>query len=420
MVARSGPLSIYAALCECCPAAVRMDITGSKYGVSETQFNKCLQAAGFERERDRRGKALNKQEDPVGAGMYLFCMRRWRDPRDATDLEELSHGWKELCALFPVNTADCTLDRFIQLCEKMHDCWKPNAGRAMKRLRLSGPNGASGGARSEASTQAGSPISVDPSVYQGMAAVLASGIVGNGADLAAAVRDSANMDPSTMSTITALLALQQRGDSNGKAVELGASITDEAAHQAPAATGPIGRCTKASGAAGKGGAAAALKGKKAGAAVSAHPPVTTKRFAVWGMRQPKELNEATESEPVLRGPLPGNTPPQPALPTTEGGGQAPQSEAAEAAPSTSASAEESCRSVGPDASEGAILCAEPASGVEVVANQSLKGSQPRQDGCVGLASTVDMNPVALGAGEPSTFGSPQHVGALLAEDVGGA
>ena len=57
-----------------------------------------------------------------------------------------------------------------------------------------------------------------------------------------------------MSTITALLALQQRGDSNGKAVELGASIADEAAQQAPAATGPIGRCTKASGAAGKGGA----------------------------------------------------------------------------------------------------------------------------------------------------------------------
>jgi len=215
MVARSGPLSIYAALCECCPAAVRVDANGSKYGVSETQFNKCLQQASFERERDRRGKALNKNDDPVGAGMYLFCMRRWRDPRDPVDLEHLSQGWKELCALFPVNTANCTLDRFLQLCNKMYDGWRPNAGRAMKRMRTPAPN--MHGAKSEASTEAGSPALPPGGIKEAVAVEEgAGGHVGGSVEGAAPPVKSAkevnNVDANTMSTITALLALQQRGD----------------------------------------------------------------------------------------------------------------------------------------------------------------------------------------------------------------
>ncbi|EKX41708.1 hypothetical protein GUITHDRAFT_112122 [Guillardia theta CCMP2712] len=135
MVARSGPFSLYSCLCECCPSAVRLHTGGVKDGLSETEFNKALQAAGFERERDRRGKALNKLDDPLGAGMYLFSYRRWRNPSDPGDRAALEDAHDELCAQFPSNMQHCDLDRFLKVVSSFCEVWAPNAGRAKKRPR---------------------------------------------------------------------------------------------------------------------------------------------------------------------------------------------------------------------------------------------------------------------------------------------
>ncbi|KAJ1476671.1 hypothetical protein T484DRAFT_1965163 [Baffinella frigidus] len=302
MVARSGPLSIYAALCECCPAAVRVDANGSKYGVSETQFNKCLQQASFERERDRRGKALNKNDDPVGAGMYLFCMRRWRDPRDPVDLEHLSQGWKELCALFPVNTANCTLDRFLQLCNKMYDGWRPNAGRAMKRMRTPAPN--THGAKSEASTEAGSPLLPDggikvPPAAEGGAGGHAGG-AGDGGAASGKSEKEVNVDANTMSTITALLALQQRGD-----VKVGKA-------------GPGGA-----------GGAFAQHGVRAGGPARVAQPPSRAAEKTWGLRAVAKPTSAPQAAPLPASHA--NPPPPPAVPAATAGA-APAGAAAAAKP----------------------------------------------------------------------------------------
>eukprot|EP00960_Hanusia_phi_P009898 288605-Hanusia_phi.AAC.2 len=144
MVARSGPFSLYSCLCECCPSAVRLHSGGVKDGLSETEFNKALQAAGFERERDRRGKALNKMDDPLGAGMYLFSYRRWKNPSDPSDRAALEEAYDELYSQFPSNMQHCSLERFLQIVSTFCDVWTPNAGRAKKRPRsswkLSGPD----------------------------------------------------------------------------------------------------------------------------------------------------------------------------------------------------------------------------------------------------------------------------------------
>eukprot|EP00288_Rhodomonas_lens_P014329 CAMPEP_0177693712 /NCGR_PEP_ID=MMETSP0484_2-20121128/2546_1 /TAXON_ID=354590 /ORGANISM="Rhodomonas lens, Strain RHODO" /LENGTH=333 /DNA_ID=CAMNT_0019204541 /DNA_START=41 /DNA_END=1039 /DNA_ORIENTATION=+ len=136
MIARSGPLSIFAALSECCPECVRGCGVNQKYGIAEAEFNKAVQACGFIRERDRRVNAMTRSSDPLGAGMYLFSQRRWRDVNDPQDKAELESGWAALCERLPWISRQCTLDRFFELVSKFHDGWQPNAGRARKKPRF--------------------------------------------------------------------------------------------------------------------------------------------------------------------------------------------------------------------------------------------------------------------------------------------
>ena len=137
MVARSGPLCIFAALRECFPGVVRIDEGGlSPVGVSKTQFNKVLQnSRRYERQRDRRCKAQNCKEDPVGAGMYLFSQRRWLDPADKKDRERLLAGWNELVATYSEHAQRCCLIEFLSIIERFRLGWQPSAHRAMKRAR---------------------------------------------------------------------------------------------------------------------------------------------------------------------------------------------------------------------------------------------------------------------------------------------
>ncbi|EKX38486.1 hypothetical protein GUITHDRAFT_165219 [Guillardia theta CCMP2712] len=136
MVARSGPFSLYAALSECFPSCVKTDGGTSRYGLQEAEFNKAVQAGGFRRERDRRVNALTKRVDPLGAGMYLFSMRVWKDPSNPRDREELMQGWRHLVERFPQVAKVCSVDRFLEVVSKFHDAWQPNAGRARKKQKM--------------------------------------------------------------------------------------------------------------------------------------------------------------------------------------------------------------------------------------------------------------------------------------------
>jgi hypothetical protein len=67
VVARSGHLSIFAALEECCPGCVRNESPTGRRGLTRIEFNKALERQdGFEKMRDRRADAATCEEDPTG------------------------------------------------------------------------------------------------------------------------------------------------------------------------------------------------------------------------------------------------------------------------------------------------------------------------------------------------------------------
>uniref|UniRef100_A0A7S0H934 Uncharacterized protein n=1 Tax=Hanusia phi TaxID=3032 RepID=A0A7S0H934_9CRYP len=162
MVARSGPFSLYAALAECFPSCVKTDGGSSRYGLQEAEFNKAVQAGGFRRERDRRVNALTKRVDPLGAGMYLFSMRVWKDPSSPRDREELMQGWRHLVERFPQVAKVCSVDRFLEVVSKFHDAWQPNAGRARKKQKMHGNELAEKPPSSSSSLDA-PVVNIDPS-----------------------------------------------------------------------------------------------------------------------------------------------------------------------------------------------------------------------------------------------------------------
>lgn len=75
VVARSGSLSIFAALQECCPGCVRDEATTSgRRGLTMIEFNKALERGGFAKMRDRRVDATTREEDPTGG---VFVVREF-------------------------------------------------------------------------------------------------------------------------------------------------------------------------------------------------------------------------------------------------------------------------------------------------------------------------------------------------------
>ena len=66
-MARSGRLSIFAALAECCPACIRSDTSASnRSGLTVIEMNKTLEKEGFHKMRDRRSDATTREIDPTG------------------------------------------------------------------------------------------------------------------------------------------------------------------------------------------------------------------------------------------------------------------------------------------------------------------------------------------------------------------
>ena len=87
-MARSGRLSIFAALAECCPACIRSDASASnRSGLTVIEMNKTLEKEGFHKMRDRRSDATTREIDPTG-GIRVTIRCRLSEPFD----RELGHA----------------------------------------------------------------------------------------------------------------------------------------------------------------------------------------------------------------------------------------------------------------------------------------------------------------------------------------
>jgi hypothetical protein len=62
------------------------------------------------------------------AGNWLFCFRRWRDPRNTEDLEVLEREYARLCSAFPRFADACSKDRFLSCIDDICSSWLPKTG----------------------------------------------------------------------------------------------------------------------------------------------------------------------------------------------------------------------------------------------------------------------------------------------------
>ena len=77
VVARSGQLSLFSALEECCPGCIRnLSTANGRRGLTMIEFNKSLEKEGFEKMRDRRADAATRQEDPTGGTHPVMLLSR--------------------------------------------------------------------------------------------------------------------------------------------------------------------------------------------------------------------------------------------------------------------------------------------------------------------------------------------------------
>ena len=64
MIARSGRLSLFTSLQECCPSAVRNDDPFiGRHGMTEIEFNKVLEKHGFTKVRDRTAERGSRGDE---------------------------------------------------------------------------------------------------------------------------------------------------------------------------------------------------------------------------------------------------------------------------------------------------------------------------------------------------------------------
>ena len=155
-VARSGFCSVFAALARCCPSAVRNeDPFVGRYGLTEMEYNKLLERHGFRKVRARKSIFKQKQvaeKFPTGmckavllalmkaAVRYLFAGCCWKNPRNEEDKKELENGWQLLAASSVPFKAQCSLGKFLSLCQEFHDEWDAfNTGFLSCRSDVSSP-----------------------------------------------------------------------------------------------------------------------------------------------------------------------------------------------------------------------------------------------------------------------------------------
>eukprot|EP00960_Hanusia_phi_P059011 764048-Hanusia_phi.AAC.1 len=155
VVARSGRLCIFAALEECCPSSIRNPASAKgRRGLTMIEFNKSLERAGFRKMRDRRIDAATRQEDPTGgegdeaaeacrnidalllAGLCLFSFRQWKNPDNESKKWDLFKSWEYLVETFPHFGAECNWEKFLSVCKRYEEEWKPYSGAGRKMVKV--------------------------------------------------------------------------------------------------------------------------------------------------------------------------------------------------------------------------------------------------------------------------------------------
>ena len=114
--------------------------------ISAAEFNKHLQANGFQCSRTRI-KSITRYASPFSsvsceepfetnrddlvhnssAGNWLFCHRRWLDPRIPEELQILDRNYDGLCATFP-GFASCSKANFLQILTDVCASWPTRLG----------------------------------------------------------------------------------------------------------------------------------------------------------------------------------------------------------------------------------------------------------------------------------------------------
>ncbi|EKX34231.1 hypothetical protein GUITHDRAFT_119580 [Guillardia theta CCMP2712] len=126
-IPRKGRLSLYDALRDCIPAAARSaEQTFGGYGVREVEFNKVLEHNGFTKIRDRCILPDDVEATDFSrssSARYFFSNRRWRNPDDPHELQELRQAWLKLRQLACRLGADVSLEALEQCCRERYGAW---------------------------------------------------------------------------------------------------------------------------------------------------------------------------------------------------------------------------------------------------------------------------------------------------------
>ncbi|EKX36916.1 hypothetical protein GUITHDRAFT_116938 [Guillardia theta CCMP2712] len=140
-IPRQGRLSMYDTLSDLIPAAVRShsQVVGG-YGVREVEFNKILEHNVFPKIRDRCILPDDVEATDFSrssSARYFFSNRRWRNPDDPRELQELRQAWLKLRQLAWRLGADVSLEALEQCCRERYGTWvemTTNWSKAARRV----------------------------------------------------------------------------------------------------------------------------------------------------------------------------------------------------------------------------------------------------------------------------------------------
>jgi len=136
VIARTGRWALYSALKQCCPSSIRSDDPFiGRHGLTEAEFNKVLERNGFVKIRDHSSGASTtilegrqEQQDEDGKGckavLYFFSSRRWRNPDDTKDLEQLRAAWQQLADVSTVFVGQCKFERLCNVIRTFGREWE--------------------------------------------------------------------------------------------------------------------------------------------------------------------------------------------------------------------------------------------------------------------------------------------------------
>jgi len=147
VVARSGSLSTFAALEQCCPGSTRDNNTfKGRRGLTMIEYNKTLEHAGFQKVRDRRTELERRapvEQDKADSqieGHGLFRFRKWRVADSDRSKWELYKSWELLVESFPLFGDECSWTKFFAVVSRFEADWQPYSETGRTKLLVPCPD----------------------------------------------------------------------------------------------------------------------------------------------------------------------------------------------------------------------------------------------------------------------------------------